>query len=240
MKKITGYMHQRETFGAVDGPGVRYVLFLQGCPLHCLYCHNPATLSVRGGTAVTVEDALADILRYKSFIKDGGVTISGGEPLLQPDFTLALIEACKNEGLHTAVDTSGFALPNVYEKIADAADLILLDIKAMDAELCRKITGHSNMRALAMLDYCEKTGKPVWIRHVVVPQLTLDDALLTELAEHIKHYSCIECVELLPFHKLGEHKWEKDKYTLFNTPEPTAQEMARVKRIFTDRGLKVR
>ncbi len=240
MQNTIGYMHQRETFGAVDGPGVRYVLFLQGCALRCLYCHNPETIPVHGGTAITVADALADILRYKNFIKDGGVTISGGEPMLQPDFTLALLEACKDEGLHTAVDTSGFAPAAVYEKIADTADLILLDIKAIDNALCRKITGHTNANALAMLDYCEITGKPVWLRHVVVPGLTLDESQLTELAEHLQYYHCIECVELLPFHKLGEHKWEQGKYTLADTPEPTTAEMAKAKRIFTDYGLKVR
>lgn len=239
MDKIIGYMHQRETFGAVDGPGVRYVLFLQGCPLRCLYCHNPDTMPARGGKPITVDEAMADILHYKNFIKAGGVTISGGEPLLQPDFTAALLEACREAGLHTAVDTSGFAPASVQEKIADAADLILLDIKAMNNELCRKVSGHGSMRALAMLDYCEKTGKPVWLRHVVVPGLTLDTDALTELAEHIRHYSCIEMVELLPFHKMGEHKWAPGKYTLADTPVPTAAEMAKVKRIFRERGLKV-
>ncbi len=239
MDNIIGYMHQRETFGAVDGPGVRYVLFLQGCPLRCLYCHNPDTLPTRGGKAITVSEAMADILHYKNFIKDGGVTVSGGEPLLQPDFTVALLNACRAEGLHTAVDTSGFAPASVQEKVADAADLILLDIKALDADLCRKITGHGSARALAMLDYCEKTGKPVWLRHVVVPGLTLDIDALTALAEHIRHYSCIELVELLPFHKMGEHKWAAEKYTLADTPVPTAVEMSQVKRIFREYGLKV-
>ncbi len=240
MEPIIGYMHNKETFGAVDGPGVRYVLFLQGCPLRCVYCHNPDSQPMRGGKAITVEDALADILKYRNFIKDGGVTISGGEPLMQADFTVALIKACKEEGLHTAVDTSGFGPPRACEKVADAADLILLDIKAMNPELCRSITGNSNERALAMLDYCEKTGKPVWVRHVIVPGLTLDTEQLTELAEHIRYYSCVECVEILPFHKLGEHKWAPEKYTLQDTPVPTSAEIARAKRIFAEYGIKVK
>ncbi len=239
MENVIGYIHQRETFGAVDGPGVRYVLFLQGCPLHCLYCHNPDSIPARKGKTASVSEVLQDIRHYKNFIKDGGVTLSGGEPMLQPDFTIALLEACREEGLHTAVDTSGFAPKSVQERIADAADLILLDIKSIDTEVCRKITGHGNARALAMLDYCELSCKPVWIRHVVVPGLTLDTEMLTALAEHIRHYKCVECVELLPFHKMGEHKWEKGTYTLENTPVPTVQEMAQVRRIFTERGLKV-
>ncbi len=239
MDNIIGYMHQRETFGAVDGPGVRYVLFLQGCPLRCLYCHNPDAIPARGGKAISVADAMKDILHYKNFIKDGGVTISGGEPLLQPDFTVALLNACREEGLHTAVDTSGFAPEHIQKKVADAADLVLLDIKALDDELCRTISGHSSARALAMLDYCEKTGKPVWLRHVIVPQLTLDTSNLRALANHIRHYSCIELVELLPFHKMGEHKWDPEKYMLADTPVPTVAEMAQVKRIFQECGMKV-
>lgn len=239
MENVIGYVHQRETFGAVDGPGVRYVLFLQGCPLHCLYCHNPDSMPARGGTPTTVQEALQDILHYKNFIRSGGVTISGGEPMLQPDFTLALLEACRDEGIHTAVDTSGFAPKKVQEKIADTADLIMLDIKSIETDICKKITGHGNERALAMLDYCELSGKAVWIRHVVVPDLTLDTKALTALADHIRYYRCIECVELLPFHKMGEHKWPKGKYTLGDTRTPTVQEMAQVKRIFTERGLKV-
>ncbi len=239
MENIVGYIHQRETFGAVDGPGVRYVLFLQGCPLRCVYCHNPDAIATNKGKAISVRKAMDDILHYKNFIKDGGVTISGGEPLLQHEFTHALLNACRAADLHTAVDTSGFAPAQVQRKIADAADLILLDIKAIDDDLCRQITGHSNARALAMLDYCEISGKSVWLRHVVVPELTMDTAALTALADHIKYYSCIECVELLPFHKMGEHKWDKNKYTLADTPVPTAAQMAQVKRIFTERGLKL-
>ncbi len=237
MENIIGYMHQRETFGAVDGPGVRYVLFLQGCPLRCVYCHNPDSIQTGGGKAITVSKAMEDILHYKSFIKDGGVTISGGEPLLQHEFTHALLNACREAGLHTAVDTSGFASKQVQRKIADAADLIMLDIKSIDEEMCRQITGHSNTRALAMLDYCEISGKSVWLRHVVVPGLTLDTEALTALADHIKHYSCIQCVELLPFHKMGEHKWDKDKYSLADTPTPTASQMAAAKQIFAQRGM---
>lgn len=239
MDKIIGYMRQRETFGAVDGPGVRYVLFLQGCPLRCLYCHNPEMIPALGGKAVSVQEIMADISAYKSFIKDGGVTISGGEPLFQSEFTCALLAACRAEGLHTAVDTAGFAPKQVQEAVANAADLVLLDIKAMDTELCRKITGHGNKRALELLDYCEKIGKPVWLRHVVVPGLTLDTAALIALAEHVKGYRCVECVELLPFHKMGEHKWPEGQYTLANTPVPTARELLQAKQIFLQRGIKV-
>lgn len=239
MNNTIGYFRQRETFGAVDGPGVRYVLFLQGCPLHCLYCHNPETIPAHGGKAISVADAVKDILHYKNFIKDGGVTISGGEPMLQADFTVELLHACRTEGLHTAVDTSGFASESIQKRVAEAADLILLDIKSIDTEICKTITGHGNERALAMLEYCEKIQKPVWIRHVVVPGLTLEKSALTKLAEHVMQYSCVQCVELLPFHKMGEHKWKEGSYTLTDTPVPTSQEMAWVKRLFTNLGIKV-
>lgn len=241
MDTVTGRIHSIETFGAVDGPGIRYVLFLQGCPLRCQFCHNPDSWDFKGGTSMTVKEVMKDIKEYRSFIKRGGVTLSGGEPLAQPEFVLALLKECRKNGFHTAVDTSGAVKLAVSKPVIDAADMLLLDIKALDPALCKEITGKSNSNALDILNYCEKTGKMVWIRHVVIPGLTLDNRRLEELADFLKKYRCIDKIELLPFHKMGEYKWEvlKEKYRLSDTPEPTSEEMDRVTEIFSGRGLPV-
>ena len=167
----TGYLHSVETFGALDGPGIRYVLFLQGCPLRCGFCHNPDTWQACTGKAVTPEDAFEDILKYKNFISSGGVTLSGGEPLLQPEFCQALISLCHSAGIHCAVDTAGSIPLDFCRQAVDAADLLLLDIKALDPTLCQELTGQDNQNALALLEYCEAAQKAVWIRHVLVPGL---------------------------------------------------------------------
>ena len=205
---ITGYVHSHETFGTLDGPGVRYVLFLQGCNLRCAYCHNPDTWAP-GGQKTAVGDAIADILRYKSFIQSGGVTFSGGEPLLQAEFVAALCDECRTAGLHTAIDTAG-AIPLGHCHAAiDATDLLLLDIKAMDPAMCKELTGEDNALAFKMLEYCEERRKEVWIRHVVVPGFTLDAAQIQALKDYVKQFSCVTKLTLLPFHKMGMYKWER-------------------------------
>jgi pyruvate formate lyase activating enzyme len=236
---VTGRVHSVESFGTLDGPGIRYVLFLQGCPLRCLYCHNPDSQCAGAGKVVTAGEALADILSYRAFIRRGGVTLSGGEPLLQPEFACALLEGCRESRLHSAIDTSG-AIPLAASKPAlDLADLVLLDLKAIDDDLCRTLTGAGNQHALDTLDYCEAAGKAVWVRHVVVPGYTLDEGQLARLADHLLRYACVSRVELLPFHKMGEYKWEalRAPYRLSGTPAPTAEEMARAQSIFAQRGL---
>lgn len=241
MAKVAGHIHSVESFGAVDGPGIRYVLFVQGCPLQCLFCHNPDTWYANDGKIAYSDDIVKDIISYKNFIKTGGVTISGGEPLMQPDFVLDIIEQCRRLGIHTAIDTSGAVPLSVCKSVIDAADLILLDIKSLDNVICKVLTGKGNENALAMLDYCEKVQKPVWIRHVMVPGYTLQDDMLIKLADYLKPFKCIEKVELLAFHKMGEFKWQqlKREYLLADTKEPTMQEVAHAKEIFTQRGLKV-
>lgn len=241
MAEIMGRIHSVETFGALDGPGIRYVLFLQGCPLRCAFCHNPDTWECADGKLVSAEQAAEDILRYKNFIAGGGVTLSGGEPLLQADFCREVLARCRAAGLHTAIDTSGSVPLKICKPAIDAADMLLLDIKAIDPDVCRKLTGQDNRSALEILNYCELTGKEVWIRHVMVPGITLEKSQLTRLADFIKGYSCVTKVELLPFHKMGEYKWETLKlpYTLSDTPEPTRQEIEMARNIFTERGLKL-
>lgn len=236
---VTGRIHSVESFGTLDGPGIRYVLFMQGCPLRCLYCHNPDSRSLEAGKTMTAGEVLADILTYRPFIRRGGVTLSGGEPLLQPAFACELLDGCREQRLHSALDTSG-ALPLAEARpVLDRADLILLDIKALDDDLCVALTGASNRHTLAALDYCEASGKAVWIRHVLVPGYTLDEVRLSRLADFLLRYACIRKIELLPFHKMGEYKWEalKCPYALSATPVPTDEELRRARAIFQCRGL---
>jgi len=236
---VTGRIHSIESFGTLDGPGIRYVLFMQGCPLRCLYCHNRDTRDPKAGKTMTAGEVLADILTYRNFIARGGVTLSGGEPLLQPAFVCELLDGCREHRLHSAIDTSG-AIPLSESRPAlDRADLILLDIKAIDDDLCVTLTGTGNRQARATLDYCETSGKAVWIRHVLVPGYTLDEAPLNRLADYLSRYTCIRKVELLPFHKMGEYKWEAlmCPYALKETPVPTDEELRRARAIFQSRGL---
>ncbi len=228
---MTGRVHSYETFGAVDGPGIRFIVFLQGWPLRCLYCHNPDTWDTKAGTETTVDEIVSKVLAYRGFYRGGGgVTISGGEPLLQHEFVYELITALKAEGIHTAIDTSGGVPLSVCKKTVDAADMLLLDIKSFDPELSERITGSPLCLAheKELLDYCESVGKRVWIRHVVVPGLTMDDEKLRALADFLAQYKCIERIEPLPFHKLGEHKWDEGTYSLTATEAPTKAEMDKV------------
>ena len=241
LRKVHGNIHHTETFGTVDGPGIRYVFFLQGCPLRCLYCHNPDSLSSHGGTSWTAGQIADEALRYRSFIRSGGVTFSGGEPLIQPEFVTAAIRLLHHEGIASAIDTSGSENPQRAKAALDAADLILLDIKAFSPELCTTITGHGNHNAFATLDYCDSIGKPVWIRHVLLQGYTLDEAELAPLAKYLAAYSCVKRIELLPFHKLGEPKWAaiEKSYLLADTPATTREQVAWAKSFFTANGLKV-
>lgn len=236
-----GYVHSVESFGTLDGPRIRYVIFLQGCGLRCLYCHNPDTWNMSEGKILTVTDVMNDIKKYYSFIKNGGVTISGGEPMLQPEFVLEILKSCKKLGLHTAIDTSGAVHISLSAMCIDEADLILLDIKTLDPSGFIKLTGNSIDNSLVTLDYCERIGKPVWIRHVLVPGITLDYEKLNELADFLSSYKCIQRVELLPFHKMGEYKWKECglDYKLEDTPAPTRDEIEKASEIFKGYGLKL-
>jgi len=239
MPQITGRIHSFESFGALDGPGIRYVLFMQGCKLRCKYCHNPDTWDVENGKEVTVNEVLDQIVRYKHFISKGGVTFSGGEPLLQPEFLLAMIKGCKQRELHTAIDTAGSIDLAQCQEVLLANDLLMLDIKAADSEKCKALTGQGNENAFAFLDFCDWYKKAVWIRHVLVPGETLVDDDLKALAERLKAYDCIERVELLPFHKMGEYKWKElgFNYKLSEVSEPDEEDVKRAREIFSSYGL---
>lgn len=241
MDQTKGYIHSVETFGTLDGPGIRYVVFLQGCNLRCKFCHNPDTwcAASQSTKVMTPEELIEDILKYRVYIKSGGVTFSGGEPLLQPEFVHRMIGLCKQTGIHTAVDTSGSVPLRICEPAVRDADMLLLDIKALDPEDCRSLTGQDNQNALNMLRYREQMGGDVWIRHVLVPGVTLVPEKLERLADFLKDFTCIKKVELLPFHKMGEYKWKELglSYELYDLPEPTDAEFSAAKAIFKSRNL---
>lgn len=231
---MKGYIHSFESFGAVDGPGVRYVVFMQGCPLRCQYCHNPDTWKLKYGKQYTVKQVVEKIKPYLNYVKEGGVTISGGEPLVQKEFVLKLIKALHKLNIHVAIDTAASLPLSSTKKVLKAADLILLDIKAADDNLHKEITGLTNKNTFESLDYLESIQKPVWVRHVIVPNLTLIEERLTLLAEKLKAYTCIKQIDLLPFHKLGEYKWKELglDYKLTNTLAPNREEIEKAKSIF--------
>lgn len=237
-----GWIHSEESFGTLDGPGVRYVIFLQGCPNRCIYCHNPDTWSTVGSREAPVEEIMQRIISCRNFISSGGVTLSGGEPALQKEFTLELLKACKKENLHTALDTSGCMPIEDMQPLLDAADLVLLDVKASSPELTEKISGNPRLfeRVLAVLAHCEKSAKPVWIRHVLIKDLTLSENELIKLAALLKPYSCIEKVELLGFHTMGFFKWDELKLTnpLVNSPAITPEEQQAAENLFQSHYLK--
>ncbi|WP_058486050.1 pyruvate formate-lyase-activating protein [Defluviitalea phaphyphila] len=240
---ITGKIHSIETCGTVDGPGIRYVIFSQGCPLRCKYCHNPDTWNISHGQEITVDELIEDIKKYKSYINfsKGGVTLTGGEPLMQPKFAKELFRRCKEEGIHTALDTSGYIpLENVKE-VLKYTDLVLLDIKSFDPDLYKDLTGVSNEPTLKMAQYLSDINKPMWVRYVLVPNLTDNPAHIEALANFLSTLTNIEKVEILPFHKMGEYKWEElgYSYSLKNTPTPSAETIEMAKNIFKKYKLKV-
>ncbi|MFV0414319.1 MAG: pyruvate formate-lyase-activating protein [Oscillospiraceae bacterium] len=241
LRKVEGAVYSIETFGTVDGPGIRYVMFLQGCPLRCLYCHIPDSVTTHWGTIWTAGQAVDVSLRYRTFIKNGGVTFSGGEPLMQAKFVAAATRLLKAQGLHVAIDTAGCMPVQQVKEAIDLADLLLLDIKAYDPDTAKRLSGQSSQSSFETLDYCEATGKPVWIRHVLLKGYTLNDGQLQALAHRLAGYTCVKMVELLPFHKLGEPKWELAgrEYTLQKVPATTKEETAAAKAIFEAEGLKV-
>ncbi|HBL83772.1 MAG: pyruvate formate-lyase 1-activating enzyme [Clostridiales bacterium GWF2_38_85] len=237
--KTTGQIHSFETFGAVDGPGVRFVVFFQGCPLRCLYCHNPDSWNTNIGRVITAEELVKEILKYRSFISKGGVTLSGGEPFLQSEFAEAVITLCKQNKLHTAIDTSGYIPLSVCKGAVDAADMLLLDIKAIDTHMAKKLTGAGIENAIKLLNYCESINKRVWIRHVLLPGWTLDKEQAHSMGVFLKDYKCVEKVELLPFHKFGEYKWESLnlEYSLGNVEPPEPEQVEEIRQILIGYGL---
>ena len=205
---MIGYIDSIETMGLVDGPGIRFVVFLKGCKLRCLFCHNPETWNYDNALEVTSEELLRKILKYKNYYTDGGVTFSGGEPLLQSEFLLDILKKCKMVNLHTALDTSGVGNGN-YEEILKYTDLVILDIKALDEENYKKMTGHSMDEFNNFLSVCQKLNKKLWIRQVIVPGINDSVEYILRLKEFIKKIKNVEKIELLPYHLYGVDKYEK-------------------------------
>lgn len=235
-----GYIHSFESFGTKDGPGIRFVLFLQGCPLRCLFCHNPDTwLRKDFKLEWTSDEVFHEIHKVKGFIKNGGVTVSGGEPLLQAEFIHELFEKCKEEHIHTAIDTSGFILNDKVKSALELTDLVLLDVKHIIPEKYKALTGQELAPTLEFLDYLQSIHKPVWIRYVLIPTYTDDEEDLHKWSQKMKEYSNIERVDLLPFHQMGQQKWAQMgiKYQLENLATPTTEEVEKAEAIMKSYGL---
>jgi pyruvate formate lyase activating enzyme len=234
-----GFVHSVETCGMVDGPGIRYVLFLHGCPLRCQYCHNPDAQGKPSGETLTAEEAFADVLKYKSFIRKGGLTISGGEPLMQPAFVQAMFTMAKEAGLHTTLDTSGFVGHKASDEILDKTDLVLLDIKSFSPMTHKMVTGVCVDQTLKFAKRLDARGNKVWIRFVLVPGLTDHEKNIDGLAQFVSELGNVDRVEILPFHKMGEEKYKRSgfAYKLGNTPTPTDDQVARARAIFANHGV---
>ena len=238
---ITGKIHSLETCGMVDGPGIRFVAFLQGCPLRCLYCHNPDSWLPVGGREMTSEDLVSEAWKYHSWMKasGGGITLSGGEPLFQPGFVLDVIRKAHRKALHVALDTSGFGAISRIRECLDEADLIILDIKTPLPDFHRELTGVPADQPLATLAYLKEIKKPLWIRHVIVPGLTDSEKSLRALKKLLKDIPSLEKFEFLPFHKMGEEKWTEvdTDYKLGSTNAPAKEFIDRICREFADAGI---
>lgn len=230
---LKGRIHSFESFGAVDGPGIRYIVFMQGCHLKCKYCQNRDTWDVSSPDSIecTTDEVLNKILKYKNYIKasDGGVTISGGEPLIQSDFIIELFTKLHEHGISTCIDTSGmFPLTDKIKKVIDVTDIFLLDIKCINDDICIWLTGHSNKLELEFARYISNCGKKLWIRQVLVPGITDKESDLVLLRDFLKTIN-VEKFEFLGYHDLGKYKWEKLglKYELENTPIATKDDLDR-------------
>lgn len=205
---IIGNVNSIETMGLVDGPGIRVVIFLQGCNLRCAYCHNPETWNDDIKNKMTVEETVNKILKYKSYIsKNGGVTFSGGEPLLQSEFIFECAKKLKEENIHICIDTAGIA--KCYEKLFDITDLFIVDVKSIYPEEYKYITGKDIKEYYKFMDFLQNKNKKIWLRQVIVPSINDDDRHIIDLANYANSLNNIEKVELLPYHTLGKEKYEK-------------------------------
>ena len=227
---MKGYIHSIESFGTVDGPGIRFVVFFSGCPMRCKYCHNPDTWHM-GGSLMSAEEILEKMRKNLPFYRSGGLTASGGEPTMQLSFLTELFRLAKAEGIHTCLDTAGvlFSQDEAYEELMRYTDLVMLDIKHTDPVAHKELTGQGSERVLAFLDYLEGIGKPTRIRHVVVPGITYEEAQLSALARLVRGRKNIESIELLSYHSMGMEKYKQMglHYPLAQTEPLTAEELQR-------------
>ena len=235
---MIGHIHSTESFGAADGPGVRFIVFMQGCHMRCRYCHNPDTWKMDGGDEVTADEILKRALRFKPYWgKDGGITISGGEPLLQIDFVIELFKKAKELGINTCIDTAGNPFTkeepffSKFEELMKYTDLLLLDLKEINPARHKDLTGFDNSNIIEMAKYLSEINKPVWIRHVLVPEHSYFDEDLDALGDFIDTLSNVDRVEILPYHTLGKFKWENlgIPYTLESISPPSAERIENAK-----------
>lgn len=240
LSEQSGRIHSTETFGTVDGPGIRFVVFVQGCPLRCIYCHNPDTRDGCGGREVMVEDLIKTIKKYKPYLRKGGITLSGGEPLAQPNFSREFLRRAQEEGFHTALDTSGLCPIRVASGVIEFANMVLLDIKSFDPEIYKQITNQPLRPTLEMAEYLSSISKPVWIRYVLVPGINDQDEHILALGKYLVNLGNVERLEILPFHKMGESKWERLglEYSLSETQPPSLDQIQHVFDLFASTGIK--
>jgi pyruvate formate lyase activating enzyme len=240
-RAATGRVHSWDLSTGVDGPGTRFVLFVSGCPLRCLYCANPDTWRMRDGQEQTVDEVMAQIERHRGFLTaaGGGVTITGGEPLLQPAFTGAVLRRCKEAGLHTAIDTSGFLGARAGDELLADTDLVLLDIKHFDPAAYRELTGASLAPTLRFAERLNRLGVRTWIRYVLVPGRTDDPEAIDGLARFLSGLGNVDRVDVLPFHRLGAGKYDAlgIPFPLHDTPSPRPELVRRVREQFRAHGL---
>lgn len=230
---MIGKIHSIETMGLVDGPGIRFVVFFQGCKLRCSYCHNPDTWNLNEGKEITAKELLKRALRFKPYFKNsGGITCSGGDPLMQPEFLVDFLKLCKENGLHTTLDTSGFGLGR-YEEILNYTDLVILDIKHVNKNGYKELTG-GNIEEFEMFSKeLIKSNKKIWIRHVVVPKITDSEEYIQDLNKIIKKFKNVEKIELIPYHTLGVDKYSAMgiEYNLNNTKPMSKEKIEQLKKI---------
>lgn len=229
-------IHSLESFGTVDGPGIRFVVFMQGCALRCKYCHNRDTWDVNCGNLISLEELINKIERYKSYIlpSGGGVTVTGGEPLLQAPFLVNLFKELKKRGIPTAIDTSGMVdITDTIKELLSLTDLVLLDIKHINPEKCKELVGFSNEKELSFAKYLSDNNISIWIRQVIIPGITDNKEDLLELKNFISSLKTVKNIELLPYHELGKSKWENLglNYELQDIPAATSEDIKRVKEI---------
>lgn len=243
---IVARYHSYESCGTVDGPGIRFILFLQGCLMRCKYCHNRDTWDLDGGKEITVEELMKEVVTYKHFMRatGGGVTASGGEAVLQAEFVKEWFKACKAEGIHTCLDTNGFVrhYDQTIDELIDNTDIVLLDLKQLNDKIHQNLIGVPNKRTLEFAQYLAKRNQPTWIRYVVVPGYTDDDDSVHRLGQFIKDMKNIEKMELLPYHRLGAHKWETlgYKYELEHVQPPSKESLEHIKGILESYGKEVK
>ena len=230
-------VHSYESMGTYDGPGLRLVVFLQGCPFRCLYCANPDTIAFEGGTPTDTEEIVKMAVNQKPFFgRRGGVTFSGGEPTSQAQGLVPLVERLHEENIHVCIDTNGGIWNPAVEELMNKADLVLLDIKQINPARHESLTGRSNTRTLETARWLEDNGKHFWLRYVLVPGISDFEEDIRALGEHFKDYRMIQRVEILPYHTLGMHKYESlgQEYMLKDTPHNTPEQLDRAKRIFQE------